>query len=122
MATHLNLGKIGEEYALQYLISKGYKIIEQNWRAGRFELDIIAWHDSKIIFMEVKTRTGIQYGYPEESVDSNKEERIRKASSKYIYEHKHSGEIQFDILAILVNEKQELLEVRHLEDAFFPGL
>ncbi len=58
MAKHIKTGQLGEAKATEYLVSKGYQIVEQNWRWGKGEIDIIAWSPEKIlVFTEVKTRT-----------------------------------------------------------------
>ncbi|HRN47849.1 MAG TPA: YraN family protein, partial [Niabella sp.] len=57
MATHNDLGKTGEELAVQYFITRGYEILNQNWRFSHYEIDLIAKKNNKLHFIEVKTRT-----------------------------------------------------------------
>ena len=59
------LGEKGETLACTFLQGKGYKIIQRNYRSSYGEIDIIAWHDRILVFIEVKTRTNLTYGYPE---------------------------------------------------------
>jgi len=117
-----DLGKIGEGLAINYLLDKGWIILERNWRYGRLELDLIAKVNTSLVFIEVKTRSQKKYGSPEESVISQKEENIRKASLAYIQKLKYNGEIRFDIISIILDQKNEIREIEHIEDAFFPGL
>lgn len=120
MSLHLELGMRGEQLAAEYLEEAGYQIIERNWRYGRAEIDLIAWFDNKIIFVEVKTRRSVRHGEPEDFVDWKKERQLEMASSVYIARKKHEGEIRFDIVAI-VFENKDLYQINHIEDAFWPG-
>ncbi len=122
MPTKIGFGKIGEDLAAQYLIAKDYIILERNWRDGHGEIDLICKKKEVLIFVEVKTRSGNNYGNPEEAVNHQKEENLRKISLRYIQKVRHSGEIRFDIISIVLNPKNEVEEILHLEDAFFPGL
>lgn len=122
MPTKIGLGKIGEDLAARYLVSRGYTILERNWRQGHWEIDLICKKEDLLIFVEVKARTGKAFGNPEEAVHPQKQENLRKASLSYIHKIRHPGEIRFDILSIILGSKNEALEILHLEDAFFPGL
>ena len=62
-------GYTGEDIAVNFLISKGYKVLERNWRYRRNEIDIIAWHGSTLVFVEVKTRSSLECGHPREGID-----------------------------------------------------
>lgn len=118
---HLHTGRHGERLAKEFLAQKGYAILEQNWRYKRDEVDIIAGKNGLIIFLEVKTRTGIGFGHPEEFVTIAKEKNLERASAAYIEEKNHQGEIRFDIISITF-DKQGRHEIYHIEDAFFPGV
>ncbi|WP_442589912.1 YraN family protein [Pedobacter sp. AW31-3R] len=119
MATHHELGKYGELMAQTYLIEKGYTILEKNWKYGRAEIDLIAFHDRQLIFVEVKTRRSTAHGEPEDFVNWKKESQIALASSVYIERKNHQGEVRFDIVAI-VFENKHLYKINHIEDAFWP--
>ena len=67
------LGKEGETRAVEFLWKKGYRILERNFRTKRGEIDIIARNRKEIIFVEVKTRKNLDYGFPSESVNDNKQ-------------------------------------------------
>jgi len=118
----LNLGFWGEEKALEYLQKKGYILLERNWRSGNFEIDLILMDGPVLVFVEVKTREGNQHGNPESFVNAKKEGNLQKASLHYMHKIRHEGDIRFDIIGILVNDKKEIQDIYHLEDAFFPGL
>ena len=120
MAAHNDLGRLGESLAKAYLLNKGYRIMDQNWKYGRAEMDLVAFYEEKIIFVEVKTRSRTDHGEPEEFVDWKKERQMEFASAVYIERKKHEGEIRFDIIAI-VFENKDLYIINHIEDAFWPS-
>ena len=64
MYQNQKIGKLGEKLAAQYLESKGYEILERNFYCRQGEIDIIAKEKTKIIFIEVKSRTSVKYGKP----------------------------------------------------------
>jgi len=121
MANHLKTGKIGEELACQFLISKGYEIWETNWRFRRSEIDIIARDGQVLVFVEVKTRTYDHFGKPESFISRRKKVLLIDGANAYLRKMAHDGEIRFDIIGILLG-KQKRPELRHFADAFFPGL
>ena len=109
-------GKIGEDIAVEFLKGKGAFIKERNYR-GRFgEIDIIAFFDTtEIVFIEVKSRTSCRYGFPAESVDKNKQNKIRKTAEEYIIKNGLYGiSIRFDVIEIYINDKK----IRHIVAAF----
>lgn len=115
------LGQWGEQQAIDFLTKDNYLILEQNWRYGRAEIDIIASKENILIFFEVKTRTSTIFGQPEDFVSRRQQKMITKAAMAYIDTVNHQGEIQFDIISILhISDKQ--LTIRHIPDAFFLGL
>lgn len=72
MASHNKLGSLGENIAKDFLKRKGFIIIALNWRYLHYEIDIIARHQNMLVFVEVKTRTTIMYGFPDEPIDHKK--------------------------------------------------
>ncbi len=117
MAKHNELGYLGEQLAKKYLLGQNYLILEQNWRWGKGEIDIIALHDNILVFVEVKTRTTALFGYPEEAVSPKKQNMMYELAAEYMYKITHETEFRFDIIAIVMQPQQEL---KHFEDAFFP--
>ncbi|MCC6460225.1 MAG: YraN family protein [Saprospiraceae bacterium] len=117
---HLDTGKTGEDLAAQYLLEKGYRIEVRNFRAGRGEIDLIAWAPGgALVFVEVKTRNLDAFGGPEEAVDKKKQDQIARAAGSFMEASGHEGEIRFDIISVLLHRGQ-LKNIRHAEDAFFP--
>ncbi len=117
MSKHNELGKFGEELAVDCLLQKGYQILETNWRFQKAEVDIIASKAEWLIAVEVKTRSTNDFGDPQEFVNKKKIKLLVQAMDEYVNRHKLEVEVRFDIVAITINEKQ--LEIEHLEDAFY---
>jgi putative endonuclease len=117
MATHNDLGKKGEDIAIEYLLKKGHHIIARNYRHEKAEVDIISSHQATIIFTEVKARSTDRYGYPEEAVNAKKKEKLREAMDHYLTENDIKEESRFDIISIVINKSGT--EVHHIEDAFY---
>jgi len=116
MSKNRELGLEGEKLATDFLKSKGYKIIENNYRYRRAEIDIIAVHEGTLVFIEVKTRSNYNYGEPEHAVDENKAVKIREAAENYIFINDWNNNIRFDIISIKKND-HESTEITHFEDA-----
>ena len=118
MAQHNDLGKLGEQLAARYLVEKGYEILDENWCHGKAEIDLIAYINKQIIFVEVKTRSSIAFGYPEEFVNDAKQRLMQFAAEEYIELMNHQGEVRFDIISVLFNPNTQT--IKHIEDAFWP--
>ena len=110
------IGFQAEEEAAHYLRANGYDIRARNWRWKRNEIDIIAEKDDELVFIEVKFRKNEAFGYPEEFVSGDQEERIHLAAEVYCDQNNWTGKIRFDIIAILQSAYPYHLE--HLEDVF----
>jgi len=118
MATHNDLGKLGEELAAQYLMKNGYTILCRNFFFNKAEIDIIAQKEENFIVMvEVKTRNNDFFGDPQSFVTPAKIKLLVKAANEYIISNELIAEVRFDIIAILKNKKEEKLE--HFENAFY---
>lgn len=116
MADHNELGKKGEQLAIDFLIKNDYKILEKNYRYLKAEVDIIAQKEQTLAAIEVKTRTSAYFGNPEEFVNPKKIKLLISAIDNYVVERDLDVEVRFDIIAIIQNKKQTKIE--HLEDAF----
>jgi len=118
MATHNNLGKIGEDIASRYLVEHGYSILETNWKLNHLEADIIATKDNFIILVEVKTRRSDVFGNPEEFIDIKKKRACIKLLNTYIQIHHRTEEARIDVMSIVLNENG--VDVDLIPDAFSP--
>lgn len=117
MAQHNELGKKGEQLAIDYLAKKGYKILEKNWRFQKAEIDIIAQKDETLAVIEVKTRSSIDFGNPQDFVNPKKIKLLVMAIDEYVISKDLDVNVRFDIIAIVHENKNFTLE--HLEDAFY---
>ena len=102
------LGRYGEEKALQYLLNKGFKIIDINYRGTRGEIDIIARKRDTISFVEVKTWKAVEFEDLEYSIDKRKQSRIIQAAQEFLHENESlmGMEIQFDVVYINPSERR----------------
>ncbi len=115
MGSNVEIGRIGEDIAEYFLSKKGYKIIERNYRKRFGEIDIIANDGGCTVFVEVKTRNSIQFGYPSQAVDSRKMKKIIKTANCYIAENGiFDGEFRFDVIEVYIASKK----INHIEGAF----
>ncbi len=111
-------GSEGEDLAAAYLESKGFFIVDRNYSFERSEVDIVAYDGSVIVFIEVKLRSNLKFGHPEESVDEQKIAHIQKAAEAWIYERRMDGyPVRFDVVSIM-QKNNEAPDIRHLKDAF----
>ncbi|MEO6490704.1 MAG: YraN family protein [Ferruginibacter sp.] len=104
MARHNHTGSIGENLAITYFINKGHEILHTNWRHKNWEVDIISSQNGILHFIEVKTRTSLKFGYPEENVDTKKIKYLINAAEEFLIIYPHWQRIQFDVLSINMKE------------------
>lgn len=102
LATHI--GNRGETAAVEWLRERGYYIVERNWRAGSYEIDIIAQHFDTMHFVEVKTRhiSGWQSTY--DSINEQKRRTLRRGAMLYRQIHRLRHIIQFDLISVVVDD------------------
>lgn len=118
MAEHNKLGDKGENLAVKLLQKKGYSILDENWRSGRNEVDIVARIGDTIVFVEVKTRSTAFFGDPSEAVSVAKQQRLIQAANDYLEQYELELEARFDVISIVATGKETSLD--HMEDAFYP--
>ncbi|MGB3468044.1 MAG: YraN family protein [Cyclobacteriaceae bacterium] len=107
------IGENGEKQAFDYLVAKGYEVLEQNYRYRKAEIDLICLYRDTLIFVEVKKRRNNEYGYPEDFVSNAQKRLIMNASDHYIHAINWQRNIRYDIIAITGSE------LLHLEDVFY---
>jgi putative endonuclease len=115
---HIIKGKVGENLALDFLLKSGFEILETNWSANKAEIDIIYMDLDTLVFVEVKTRKGIDTA-PEKAVTYRKQKLIVSAASQYMESINYEWKIRFDIIAIVHSSEQDFI-LEHYKDAFFP--
>lgn len=111
-----DLGKLGEEIAINYFKSKGYKIIEKGFRKRFGEIDLICEKDDSIIFVEVRTKRDSNLLSPEESITKRKIENYKKLALEYLINSKRKfKDIKFDFLGIKYKSEKDF-ELIHIEN------
>ena len=114
-----NLGRWGEEVAARYLEERGYRLIARNYRTPYGEIDLIFEQDATVVFVEVKTRSGLGYGQPEEAVTKKKRDHLTAAIAHYWQNNAEAErDWRVDVVAILRSWDGKLEEVEHFENAF----
>ena len=117
MAEHNELGKHGEELAVEFLQQNGYEIKETNWTFQKAEIDIIAQKENTLAIVEVKTRSSIDFGLPQDFVKPKKIQLLVKAVNEFVIANDLEVDVRFDIIAIHKEGKEYNLE--HIEEAFY---
>lgn len=117
MAEHNDLGKKGEELAVEILEKNGYEILETNWVFDKAEIDIIAQKSEILAVVEVKTRSSIEFGLPQDFVKPKKIKLLLKAIDEYVVQNDLDVEVRFDIIAI--HKEGENFNIEHIEEAFY---
>jgi putative endonuclease len=117
MAEHNDLGKLGEELAVEFLQKNGYEILETNWVFQKAEVDIIAKKGNTLAIIEVKTRSSLDFGLPQDFVKPKKIQLLVKAVNEYVISNNLDVEVRFDIIA--VHKEGQSYAIEHLVDAFY---
>jgi putative endonuclease len=117
MAQHNELGKLGEKMAVEYLQKNGFAILDTNWTFQKAEVDIIAQKENTLAIVEVKTRSSLEFGLPQDFVKPKKIQLLVKAVDNYVNTKNLDLEVRFDIIAIHKEGKSFVIE--HLIDAFY---
>ncbi|ACZ42180.1 protein of unknown function UPF0102 [Thermobaculum terrenum ATCC BAA-798] len=119
-----SLGRIGEDYACNFLLSKGYKLIARNWRCRQGEIDIIFQDKDEIVFVEVKTRSSLSLGTPEESIDMHKARQLLTLAKIWIFEC-YDGEkdppVRFDAVTVTISRSGRVIDSNHIQNCIMPG-
>jgi putative endonuclease len=117
MVNNVASGKYGEKLACEYLTSIGYVILQKNYRCTKGEIDIIVRDKEYIVFVEVKYRKNLKFGYPRESVGVRKQEKIKNSAVWYTFQNNiQDTDIRFDIVEILHMKK---IELEHIKNAYY---
>ena len=118
MRSTSQIGKDGEQIALDYLLTKGCKLLEKNWRFGRHEIDLIIKDDECVIFVEVKTRRSDHLIAPALTLSKQQQDRIITAADNYIQYCELDCEFRFDIISIV--QYVNSFKLKHFTEAFYP--
>jgi putative endonuclease len=112
-----SLGELGERVAEKWLREKGWRVLQRRFRSGHRDIDLIVERNATVAFVEVKCRSGLEFGSPVEAVNWFKQKQIAKSASSWISLHGRFGEAyRFDVVGVWVNGDR--VRVRHVENAF----
>jgi len=117
MNRNQTIGQFGEQTVCNYLIKKGYKIKERNYKTSYKELDIIAEQGDEIVFIEVKTRTSTDFGDGTEAAGYYKQRNLKSAISRYLYDkHLWHREPRCDLVLVFIDKKKKSAKITHYKD------
>jgi putative endonuclease len=95
-------GRRGEDLAHRHLQQVGYTIVARNWRGAGGEIDVVAWHQERLVFVEVKSRSSDDFAPPERNIDQSKERALLRAASEYARRAEVEWEkARFDVVTIV---------------------
>jgi len=110
-------GILGEKLAKDFLKKQGYRIIETNYRCPEGEIDIVARHKDYLVFVEVRTKTSLEFGSPEESITQTKQERLKSIAYRYQQTHNNLPPLwRIDVVAIEL-KRGKLSRIELIENA-----
>jgi putative endonuclease len=112
-------GRWGEELAARHLTERGLVVLSRNWSCREGELDLVLTDRHRVVFCEVKTRSGTEYGLPSETVTPEKAERIRRAAERWLRAFRMGWcATRYDVVTVLAERDGAPPQVRHIEGAF----
>jgi len=120
-AKNIERGIEGEDLAVSVLEKLRYKIVQRNYRTRAGEIDIVAREGECLVFVEVRTRASIEYGWPQETVIARKQKKLCKAARWYLQKNRIDDvPCRFDVVAIVMNEASGEPQVEVIKSAFRP--
>jgi putative endonuclease len=111
------LGRLGENLAADHLERRGYVICQRNYRCPVGEMDIVAGDGDCLVFVEVRTRRGREYGTPEESITAAKQAKLVEVAQTYLQEHDWPGDWRIDVVAVELTREGRLERVTVIQNA-----
>ena len=115
-------GILGEKLAKDFLKKRGYRTLETNYRCPHGEIDIVAKHKDFLVFIEVRTKTSLEFGSPEESITPAKKERLRATAGHYQQTHNNLPLLwRIDVVAIELSRQGKLGRIELIENAVGDG-
>jgi len=121
MAIKDDVGKVGEQLAMQVLQDHGYRVLDRNWRGRQGELDAIALDGDVLVCVEVKTRTSLRFGHPADGVTAKKVAALRRLTGQWLAENRARPElrrarglreVRIDVISVLLGAQMAQVEVR----------
>ena len=116
MSQHNEVGKIGEELAKEFLEEQGYKIIEQNYKTKYAEIDLIGEYKNKLVFVEVRTKIGENFGTPEDTINKQKLWKVLQNAKAYSAFKNWKGFERIDAICIVLKPDRTIERINHYEN------
>ncbi len=107
------VGRRGEDIACEYLLDKGYRLVQRNWSTQFGELDIICWEGENLVFVEVKTKIGCDFGNPEEMVNKGKLSQVKRLGELYTIKNNLSCSCRVDVVAVVLDSDMKKTRLSH---------
>jgi putative endonuclease len=118
MLKRKDTGSLGEKLAREHLKKKGYRILETNYHCRAGEIDIVAKYQDELVFIEVRTKTNLDFGSPEESITEAKMEHLRLSANRYLQEHNYiSDSWRIDVVVVELTPGNKLSRIEVIENA-----
>jgi len=112
------VGKLGEKLAREFLEKRGYRTLETGFRCPNGEIDIVAQEKDCLVFVEVRTKSNLEFGTPEESVNRRKKQKLIATAMIYINSHHNlPASWRIDVVAIEINSKGDVKRLDLIENA-----
>jgi putative endonuclease len=111
-------GREGEDIALKFLLGKGLRVLERNWRCGHLELDIIMEDDNMLHVVEVRSRVYPAMIEPVETVDAVKQKKVIAAANGFVKRNHIKKEVVFDVVSVVFMPQGHTVE--YFPNAFAP--
>ncbi len=120
MKNTVEKGKLAEDAAVRFIEQKGMTVLDRNYRFMKAEVDIVAFDQNEIVFVEVRSLKNSLFGRPEETISEQKKRLIYEAAEAWLYEKRMEGaRIRFDVVAILIEAGDNGPEITHFRNAFW---
>ncbi len=111
-------GILGEKLARRFVESRGYRVIETNYRCPQGEIDIVATLHEVLVFIEVRTKKSLSFGSPEESITPAKREHLRAAAENYRHEkNRRNSPWRIDVVALELDPRGKARRIELIESA-----
>lgn len=120
MKSSVEKGKYAEDVAVSYLETNGITVIDRNYRFMNAEVDIVAFQENEVVFVEVRSLKSELFGRPEETINQAKQKQVFQAAEAWLYEKRMEGaRVRFDVVSVLTNYDDSDPVITHFRNAFW---
>lgn len=115
---NFKVGKLGEDLAASHLGKIGYRIVERNFRTRFGEIDIVCYEGGILVFVEVKTKNGHDFGEPEEMVNKRKLSQVKRMGEVYLQDKGVNVSCRVDVVGIVLDEDGKIERINHYQGVY----